>query len=249
MTVYNHEKYVGEAAQSVLRQTHTNIELIAVDDHSRDSSYEIMLELANSDSRMRVIRHGKNEGCAAARNSGLLHAKGEYIAFMDSDDIWHPEKLERQIDFLAQSQAVLSYTCYTIIDSSGEALLEVSVPEQADLHALLKNNYIMFTSVCCLRSSVDGTFFNTDCFHEDFVFLMQLLQKGLKFRGINAYLLKVRKHSSGRSFNKLNAAWQRWKIYRNLLKLPFFSALFYFFAYALGGLCKYAKIFLLSLRS
>ena len=250
MAVYNHEKYVAEAVRSVLLQTHTNIEFIVVDDHSSDASYEIVLELAKSDDRLRVIRNAKNEGCSVARNNGLQHATGEYIAFIDSDDIWNKEKIERQILFLEQAQVDVCYTAYSRIDSSGKILCDITpVPTQADLVSLLKNNFIIFSSVCCKRCAIDGVFFDKSYVLEDFLFWIQLLQRGCKFGGINEDLLEYRMHPSGRSFNKFNAAWHRWKIYRDYLKLSLPSALYYFSAFALSGLRKHGKFFLLSLRS
>ena len=102
MPVYNGERFLSEAIDSILAQTIGNFELIIVDDGSTDGSAQIIKEYAQRDGRVCVLQHGENRGQAAARNSGLAAAQGEYIIGMDADDISPPERLRKQLDFLRQ---------------------------------------------------------------------------------------------------------------------------------------------------
>ena len=117
MAVYNREKTVDKAIQSILDQTYTNWELIIVDDCSTDNTDEVMAEFL-SDSRIVYMKNKTNSGAAVSRNRALQVAKGKWIAFLDSDDLWHPEKLEKQISFMEDNQYDFSYTDYSEIDES-----------------------------------------------------------------------------------------------------------------------------------
>lgn len=119
MPSYNTAKYISETIESVLAQTYTNWELIIVDDCSKDSTDEVIKPFLN-DSRIVYIKNDKNSGAAVSRNRALRKAKGKWIAFLDSDDLWFPEKLEKQIRFMEDGNYHFSYTCYEEINESSE---------------------------------------------------------------------------------------------------------------------------------
>ncbi|MGO5542846.1 glycosyltransferase family 2 protein [Blautia sp. HCP3S3_H10_1] len=114
MPSYNTAKYIALAIQSIIEQTYQNWELIIVDDYSTDST-DLIVESIH-DSRIKYIKNEKNLGAAACRNKAIRHAKGRWIAFLDSDDKWKPEKLEKQIKFMLQKKCFFSYTNYEEID-------------------------------------------------------------------------------------------------------------------------------------
>lgn len=120
MPSYNTGKYIGDSIRSVLAQTYENWELIIVDDCSSDDTDEVVS--AFFDSRIRYFKNEKNSGAAVSRNRALREAKGRWIAFLDSDDLWHPEKLEKQIDFMEENGFHFSYTRYSEIGEDGGAL-------------------------------------------------------------------------------------------------------------------------------
>ncbi len=97
---YNSEKFINECVESVIAQTYTNWELIIVDDYSQDNSKKKILLLSENDSRIKVVFLDENIGASGARNIALQKAKGKYIAFLDSDDLWEPQKLEKQLSFI-----------------------------------------------------------------------------------------------------------------------------------------------------
>lgn len=128
MPSYNTAKYIRKAIESVQNQTYENWELIIIDDCSTDNTDEVIQQYL-VDKRVRYIKNEKNSGAAISRNKGLREVKGKWIAFLDSDDLWRPEKLEKQINFMKKNQYDFSYTKYKEIDENGNDLrIEVSGP-------------------------------------------------------------------------------------------------------------------------
>ena len=150
---YNRAYVVGRAIQSVLNQTYKNFEILVVDDGSTDNTNEIVRSV--NDERVRYIRHEKNKGAAAARNTGIMAAKGKYIAFQDSDDEWLPEKLEKQMAAFrnASSQIGVVYTGMLRIEGDGKTYMpppEVTEKEGNIYHSLLRRSFV-FTSSTVVR--------------------------------------------------------------------------------------------------
>ena len=141
--LYNAASFISETIQSVRNQGYQHWEHIIVDDASTDSSLSIAESLALSDSRIRIIQNTENLGAAVCRNKATEAAKGDYIAFLDADDLWHSEKLEKQVAFMLANDIAVSYSNYTQIDAKGnpvnrriKALPKLSYTKQ------LRNNYI-----------------------------------------------------------------------------------------------------------
>jgi len=132
--LYNCEKYISETIDSVLMQTHTDWEHIIIDDGSSDAGADIVREYANKDSRIKLLINEKNLGCAETMNVGINNASGDYIAILDQDDIWYPDKLVRQIQFLEEHQEVVMVSCVCDILENGEV-------QKADVANLIYNNY------------------------------------------------------------------------------------------------------------
>ena len=119
---YNCGKFIALTIESVLAQTYTNWEMIIQDDCSTDNSYEIACRYAKADPRIKVFRNGKNSGAALTRNYAIEVSQGEYLAFLDSDDIWFPEKLEKQIDFMQKNNCDFVFSEYEQIGEDNESL-------------------------------------------------------------------------------------------------------------------------------
>lgn len=119
---YNCGRFVAESIKCVKQQTYQNWEMIIVDDCSSDNSVEVIKEYASADNRIILILNEKNSGAAVSRNKALKAAKGKWIAFLDSDDLWLPNKLERQLEFMVKNGYNFSYHEYTEIDEKGEEL-------------------------------------------------------------------------------------------------------------------------------
>lgn len=141
MPSWNTAKFIKESIESVLRQTYKNLELIIVDDCSTDNTDEIVYSF--DDPRIRYYHNKRNSGAALTRNKGLREAQGEWIAFLDSDDLWMPNKLEYQIKFMTENKYIFSYTEYEKIDEHDNSLnIYVSGPDIVDKFKMYRYDYI-----------------------------------------------------------------------------------------------------------
>lgn len=242
MPIYNAERFVEGAILSVIDQTFDSWELIAIDDGSSDDSFLKALAAANGDRRIQVLRNSMNSGVSYTRNRGISLARGKYIAFLDSDDEWHPEKLKRQITKIEEFGADIGYCSYAIIDAKGKKVRgDYLVPEKVDFDDLLKENCIQCSAMVILSDIVRKFQFTTDFYHEDYILGLQMLHSGYKAVACQEILLNWRYIENSRSFNKWRAARNRWKIYRKFLHLPLLKSMNLFIHYAFAGLRKYSR--------
>lgn len=143
MPNYNSEKFLPQTIESVLRQTYSNLELLIVDDCSTDNSITVVEEYQAKDNRVKLFKNEVNQGCAYTRNVALREAKGDWIAFLDSDDLWLPEKLERQLSFMVNNEYEFSYTKYNRVDENNIDLKEViSGPKVVTRRKIFRYCYI-----------------------------------------------------------------------------------------------------------
>ena len=237
---YNNENYLILAVESVLTQTYQDFEIIIIDDRSTDNTLRVAIELASKDSRLKVISNPKNLGVVGSRNKGFAAATGEYIAFLDSDDIWLPDKLEKQIELMERNSFDLCYTAYSFIDADGgEFGKTYNVPESTSFSKMLRENVIGCSTVVVRKNLTNDVKMREEYAHEDYVMWLELLRGGARAGGINEPLVLYRKTEQGRSFNKLNAAKGRFYIYRDFLGLSLPKSIFYFAIYAVNGIIKH----------
>ena len=239
MPAYNAERYIKESIASVLNQTYQNLELIIVNDCSNDDTLKVIQKFSFDDDRVVILNNDVNLGCANSRNRGFAEAKGNYIAFCDSDDVWMENKIEKQLNHIKEHDIDMVFTAYEMIDGSGMLIKYRNIQDKVTIDDLLKENFVIFSTTFFKRSAVINIKFNAKWYHEDYVFLLECLQKGLKFSGIDEYLVKYRVHAQGRSFNKITVAKHRWKIYREFLHLNTWESFCFFFQYIVNGLKKY----------
>lgn len=243
MPAYNTKAFITEAILSVQAQTLTDWELIVIDDGSTDGTQEIVAAFAQKDKRILPVINEENMGTARTRNRGLECARGQYVAFCDSDDVWHPEKLEKQVACIRQTGADLVYTSYAIVDSKGAKVsADYLVPEKVTYRVLLKENIIGCSTVLLTAELAKKFRFNTEFYHEDYVLWLQILKEDYTAAGCKEVLTDWRYVENSRSYNKLNSAKKRWNIYRKLLKLSMLNSAGLFCYYAWAGMKKYRKI-------
>lgn len=228
MPLYNAELWVGGAVASIQAQTVQDWELIVADDGSRDSSLGIVSELATSDGRIKVFSHVTNKGAAAARNTCLSHVRGAFVAYMDADDLWYPEKLERQLAFMKSSSCSMCFTDYETITQDGRHINFVSVPKAIDYNRFLKNTVTCSHTVVFDLSRVEIDWLFCPDFKGEFdipedmvVWLQVLKNKGVLAMGLNEVLAKYRKHDSSRSASVLAAVSRTWNAYRRVEGMSF----------------------------
>ena len=243
MPAYNAAEYIEAAVTSVQRQSFTNWELIVVDDCSSDETCPFVERLARQDPRIRLYHNAQNQGTAYSRNHGLEQCRGDYVALLDSDDIWHPEKLEKQLALIQKEGADLVYTSYAIVDEHGQKRCnDFLVPSQTDFSALLKENVIGCSTVLMTHKVTEQFLFDNTYYHEDYVLWLQMLRSGKRAVGVTDVLVDYRYHSGSRASNKLSSAKRRWTIYRSYLGLSRMKSIRYLMHYGISGLRKYKNI-------
>lgn len=240
MPAYNAGDYIEEAIRSVMAQTVTDWELLVLDDGSTDDTREKVAALAAEDPRIRLLPNEKNLGAANTRNRGFDLCRGSFVALLDSDDCWKPEKLATQLALLERTGADFAYSSYAIVDAEGrQTKRDYIVPEQVSFDSLLRENCIGCSTVLLRREIVEQYRFAPDFYHEDYVLWLRLTQAGLRGVGCRQVLVSWRYIANSRSFNKKNAAKNRWRIYRDYLKLPLWKSALVFCGYVTASLKKY----------
>lgn len=236
MPCFNAKKYILDAINSVLEQTYPYWELIIIDDCSTDGSADLILEYFGKDKRIKMVRLKQNSGIAVARNTGIELANGRYIAFLDSDDLWLPFKLEKQLDFMQKNNLALTYSSYFIIDRNGKIIGIRNAPKMLTYKMLLKSNFIgNLTGIYDI--SVLGKVYSENVKHEDYTLWLKILKKVKYAKGIQEPLAKYRV-SVGYSKNKLKAALWQWNILREIEGLNIIKSLYYFSWYIFYGIKK-----------
>ena len=234
---YNSEKYIIETIESVLAQTYKNWEVIIVDDLSTDDSLQIIEQYAQKDRRIKVIRSKQNRGPAKARNRAIEEAKGKYIAFLDSDDVWFPDKLEKQITFMQENNLVLTYSAYETMDENSKYINTRNIQTTITYKDMLKSNHIGN-----LTGIYDTEFFGKvtmqEYGHEYYILWLELLKQIESTKGIPEPLAKYRITSNSISSNKLKVLKWQWHIYRDIEKLGIFQSAYTMMWYVFYALKK-----------
>ncbi|WP_445490703.1 teichuronic acid biosynthesis protein TuaG [Niallia sp. 03133] len=239
MPSYNSRKYIQESIHSVLQQTYKNWELIIVDDCSSDGSQVLLQELEKEDKRIQVFYEKENGGAAVARNKALQQAKGRFVAFLDSDDRWKPNKLAVQIAFMKQNQYTFTFTAYEYMSEEAALLGKiVYAPKEVTYQDMLKN-----TIVGCLTVVIDqkktGPFQMPDIrTRQDLATWLSILKKGYRAYGINEVLAEYRVGNISISGNKWRAAQKTWYVYRQVENLNLIKATWCFSHYAFHAVRK-----------
>ncbi len=240
MAAFNAEKTIDHAIQSVLKQTYEDWELIVIDDCSSDNTSDIISAIG--DPRIHLLRNDTNTGVSKAREKGMHAAKGEWIAVLDSDDAWVPEKLEKQINLAKSCNAELIFTGSSFMDDSGSLLnWQLHVPATVSYRSLLKQNIISNSSVLVKTRLYRKHYAVGDRMHEDFAMWLSILKEGITGYGIDEPLLIYRLSGSSKSGNKLKAAVMNWNTYRYTGLNPLVS-LYYMCWYSVNGIIKYASL-------
>lgn len=236
--MYNAKAFVAQTIEAVQAQTYPHWEMLIVDDVSTDGCAELVQSYAEKDDRIKYYKNLENTGVAAARNMAIQKAKGRYIAFVDSDDLWVPEKLEKQLQFMKEKQAAFCYSDCEIINELGESTGKVRhVPVRQDYKQLLKGNAIPCLTVLLDRSKISRIEMPA-IHHEDYAAWLDILKTGVVAYGQNEVLGKYRVNSKSLSGNKVRAALWTWDIYRKQEKLGILRSCYCFCCYMLAAIQK-----------
>ena len=236
---YNSSRFIADCVNSVIQQSYLDWEMLIVDDKSEDDSRKKIMGLAKKDSRIRYFFLDNNVGAAKARNIAIRQAKGRYIAFLDSDDIWNKRKLEKQISFMRDNNIAFSFSNYQVISEDGLKIINlVKVPYKITYHSYLKNTIIGCLTVI-LDKKIVGEFEMPDIrSSHDMALWLLIMRRGFDAYGLDETLAKYRMVSSSNTSNKLKAAIDVWKVYRDIEGLSCIYSTICFMGYAFNALKK-----------
>lgn len=236
---YNMEKFVAETVNSVRNQTYSHWEMLIVSDASTDRTADVLRSLAEQDERVKITINSSHSGIADARNQAIQMAKGHYLAFLDADDLWHPDKLERQLQFMQEKQIGFSFSSYELVDETGKLLGKtVDATEDMSYDSYLRNTIIGCSTVMVNTDIVGPVTVPRFRTSEDTATWLDILKKGHIAYAITQPLVSYRIRRKSASSNKLKASHDLWVVYRRHEKLPFFKTLHYFLCYAFNAIKK-----------
>lgn len=219
--VYNTGKYVEKTLKSATNQTYQDLEIVVVDDCSEDNSREIIARYVKKHKNIIWHLQKKNVGVAVTRNKALALATGRYVAFLDSDDLWYPEKIAKQIAFMQEKQAAFCVTAFEMINEQDRLIKGKRAIKEKIMYQILLKNMLINTSSVVIDRNKTGNFqmplFRTG---EDYATWLQLLRKGFEAYGLNEVLVQYRKRPGSLSANKLESVPRFWKIQRESEGLP-----------------------------
>lgn len=239
MPCYNMEKFISEAIMSVSQQTYPYWELLIVDDASTDGTVATVKKLADQDERIHFTVKTEHSGIADTRNLCIRLANGPFLAFLDADDVWHPEKLEKQVMFMTEKNVGFTYSAYDWIDEDGVSLNKcIHTIGNLDYEAYLRNTIIGCSTVMVNKTITGDVAVPNFRTSEDSATWLDILKKGHLAYAIEEPLVSYRIRKKSASSNKLKASSDLWKVYRKNEKLSFVKALYYFGCYAFNAIKK-----------
>ncbi|MGX7233590.1 glycosyltransferase family 2 protein [Enterococcus italicus] len=241
---YNSEETIKEAIESVLNQTYLNWELIIIDDCSEDTSYNVIKNYLMIDTII-YFKNKKNLGVSESRNIGIKKSSGEYIAFLDSDDIWDKCKLEKQIRFMKTNNLLLTFTSMKYINYDGNSLAGTfRVKKDKSFKTLRYHNSISTSSVIVKKNAIGDLKMVSGDFHEDYLFWLSILKKNkIDAVPLDDLLVTYRFSKNSKSSNKLKSFKMTYRVYR-ILKIKPSHAIIFTLSHLVHSSYKHLKIFI-----
>jgi glycosyltransferase involved in cell wall biosynthesis len=241
--MYNAARFVRQTIESVLAQTCPHWGMLIVNDGSKDNSYDIAMEYAKKDNRIKVFQQ-ENAGSAAARNNALQRAQGKYIVFLDADDLLYPDFLASQIAFMKEKKAQLVFASYNRIDEQGNICLKpFMVPEKVSYKKLLKSCAIPCLTAMYDAEKIGKYYFKQELksLRDDYAMWLEMLKKVDYAYGNSTILAAYRFFTSSTTGSKRKVIIPQFKIYYTVEKLGFARSAYYLLWWAILGFLKYRK--------
>lgn len=240
MPVYNAEQFISETLESILNQTYKNLEVIIVDDCSIDRSFQKIKPYIIANRKIRYHKLDKNSGAAVARNIALKFAKGRYVAFIDSDDLWLINKTEKQLTLMKNKNAAFSFTAIEMIDEEGKFIKSKrKIKKVVDYNILLKNTTIACSSVIIDRYITGDFQMPLMRSFQDYATWLMLLRRGIIAYGLDEVLVKYRKRRGSLSSNKLESLKKIWRIYTQYENISIYKAAYFLMNFVFNAAKKH----------
>lgn len=238
--VYKCEKFINDTIECVINQTYKNWEMILVNDCTPDNSMEIITKYLKKDKRIKCIELKENSGAAIARNTALENSNGRFIAYLDADDLWKRDKLEKQIKYMEENNYAFTCTDYEKIDENGKSLKTVKIPEKVNYNLFLRNTIIQTVGVLVDTKITGKELLKMPDIRrrQDAATWCQLLKNGYDCYEVPEVLSYYRVVSNSLSSNKFKAIKMNWYWYRKIEKLSFFKTCYCFIGYAFNAVKK-----------
>lgn len=238
--VYNSSRFLEATANSVFNQSYTDWEWILVDDCSEDNSWEIMIRLKEKDNRVKIFKNKRNLKSGETRNFAIKKAIGRWIAFLDSDDTWHKDKLNIQIDFMLKNQCFFSHTSYGYIDENGNKI-------KSTLHVNKKVSYVDLlkrTEISCLTAIYDaksiGKFYmSSHSRKQDYALWLSILKEGYNSFGLDIELAYYRQVKNSATSKKYKLFFKHILFLMDTQGFGVIKSLYYTFYWVKNGLVRY----------
>ena len=223
---FNSEKYIAQTIESIQSQTFEDWELIVADDASNDSTLEIVREYEKRDSRIKTLKNKNNHGAGITRNRAIKSSKGRYIAFCDSDDLWKPTKLKKQLEFMNLEGLAFTFSSYDLINEKGFYKKQIICPKELDYKKILRNNYVGCLTAIYDTNKLGKRYFKTIRKRQDWVLWIEILRDIHKTKGLTESLARYRKLNNSLSFKKYNLIVYNWSVYNKILEFSFIKSLY-----------------------
>ena len=245
MPAHNAKEFIRETIDSIIAQSYENWELLIVDDCSTDGTIDFLKsEFSSLGSKLKVFSLEINSGASVARNKAIAESQGQFVAFLDCDDLWLPNKLERQLEFMRENKAPFTFTSFNKVNEKGEIVGKVDIPGNRDkvfYQELLKANIVQCSTVIYDTSELGIVTMPLIRRRQDFGLWLKLLKLTPFGMPLREHLTSYRVRSDSLSSNKWISVQYTWKIYREVEKIPLLKALWFFGNYLIRTIIKYQK--------
>ena len=235
---YRKKQYISRTLKSVINQSYKKLEIIIIYDDDNKEDLKFIKQITLKDKRIKILVNKKNIGVGLSRNKGIKKSRGEYIAFLDADDLWLKDKIKNQISFMKRKEITFSHTSYSIVDSQNIVLSKRNAKNFLKLNDLIKSCDIGLSTVVIKKSHLKTDKFPNLKTKEDFVLWLKLLSKNVKIYGIDKNLVQWNKTEDSLSSSFMQKLLDGFKVYNYYMKFNFLKSFYYLFLLSLNYLKK-----------
>ena len=235
---YNSSEYLEETLKSIIGQSYEDWNLYIIDDNSNIETLKVLKKYENT-KKIKIIYSKENKGAGYCRNLGIKYSYSQYLAFIDSDDLWMKDKLHEQINFMEKNNIKFSYTAYSAFNEKNERERSVYPPKQFNYQDFIKNTSIATSTMIIAREILDNIEFSDTKICEDYFFKCKILKKVKFAHCIRKYLTRYRIRENSLQSNKFKNLYWIWKINNKFNKLNFSENLISLLSISLNSIKKY----------
>ena len=235
---YRKKQYISRTLKSVINQSYKKLEIIIIYDDDNKEELKFLKQITLKDRRIKILVNKKNLGVGLSRNKGIKKSRGEYIAFLDADDLWLKDKIKNQISFMKRKEITFSHTSYSIVDSQNIIISKRNAKNFLRLNDLIKSCDIGLSTVMIKKNHLKTNKFPNLKTKEDFVLWLKLLSKNVKIYGIDKNLVQWNKTKNSLSSSLIQKLLDGFKVYNYYMKFNFLKSFYYLFLLSLNYLKK-----------